>query len=204
MVGRANRGYSLAPMADVHNKALPPFQPFATTRGVLTEQEMDRLIAEHQPLLAEAKLGPGNSNPEIRRSQVVMFGMEEKYRWLYERVWAAALECNRQFFCVDIAGVEANIQLARYDDADRGFYNWHTDFAPIRPLRKISVSIQLSSAEDYEGGDLELLYGSGPQPIDKTRGTFIAFPSFMLHRVTPVTRGTRWSLVAWILGARWR
>jgi predicted 2-oxoglutarate/Fe(II)-dependent dioxygenase YbiX len=86
----------------------------------------------------------------------------------------------------------------------RGFYNWHTDFAGLRPLRKISVSIQLSRADDYEGGDLELMYGIHPQKIERTRGTFIAFPSFMLHRVTPVTRGTRWSLVAWILGARWR
>ena len=42
------------------------------------------------------------------------------------------------------------------------------------------------------------------QALDKSRGAFITFPSFMLHRVTPVTRGTRWSLVAWVLGTRWR
>ena len=74
----------------------------------------------------------------------------------------------------------------------------------MRPLRKISISIQLSRPEDYDGGDLELMYGTEPQKLDRTRGAFIAFPSFMLHRVTPVTRGTRWSLVAWILGTRWR
>jgi PKHD-type hydroxylase len=39
--------------------------------------------------------------------------------------------------------------------------------------------------------------------MDRTRGAFIAFPNFLLHRVTPVTRGTRWSLVAWIMGPRW-
>jgi predicted 2-oxoglutarate/Fe(II)-dependent dioxygenase YbiX len=61
-----------------------------------------------------------------------------------------------------------------------------------------------SRPEDYEGGDLELMYGNQPQTMDKARGAFIAFPSFLLHRVTPVTRGTRWSLVAWILGPRWR
>jgi predicted 2-oxoglutarate/Fe(II)-dependent dioxygenase YbiX len=116
----------------------------------------------------------------------------------------AAHECNRLFFGVDIVGVEANLQLGRYDSSDRGFYNWHTDFAAQRPLRKLSISIQLSRAEDYEGGDLELMYGIEPQKLDRTRGAFIAFPSFMLHRVTPVTRGTRWSLVAWIVGARWR
>jgi predicted 2-oxoglutarate/Fe(II)-dependent dioxygenase YbiX len=192
-------------MATAHDEqALPLFQPFATAQGFLSEQEMDRLIADHRPLLTEGRLGPGNTNAEIRRSKVVMLGAEQKYDWLYDRIWAAAQECNRQFFCVDLAGVEANIQLARYDSSDQGFYDWHTDFAGIRPLRKISVSIQLSGAEDYDGGDLELKYGTQPQAMEKARGAFIAFPSFLLHRVTPVTRGTRWSLVAWILGPRWR
>jgi predicted 2-oxoglutarate/Fe(II)-dependent dioxygenase YbiX len=192
-------------MATAHDEqALPLFQPFATAQGFLSEQEMDRLIADHRPLLTEGRLGPGNTNAEIRRSKVVMLGAEQKYDWLYDRIWAAAQECNRQFFCVDLAGVEANIQLARYDSSDQGFYDWHTDFAGIRPLRKISVSIQLSGAEHYDGGDLELKYGTQPQAMDKARGAFIAFPSFLLHRVTPVTRGTRWSLVAWILGPRWR
>jgi predicted 2-oxoglutarate/Fe(II)-dependent dioxygenase YbiX len=191
-------------MATEQPKELPLFQPFAKAAGFLADADMDRLIAEHLPLLAEGKLGPGNSNAQIRRSQVVMLGAEKKYDWLYDRIWAAAQECNRLFFCVDIAGVEANIQLARYDSSDRGFYDWHTDFAGIRPLRKISISIQLSAPEDYDGGDLELMYGSQPQALDRTRGAFIAFPSFMVHRVTPVTRGTRFSLVAWILGTRWR
>jgi PKHD-type hydroxylase len=185
-------------------KELPLFQPYATAAGFLTDAEMDWLIAEHVMSLAEGKLGPGNTNAEIRRSQVVMLGNESKYDWIYERLWAAAQECNRRFFCVDIAGVEANVQLARYDSADRGFYNWHTDFAGLKPLRKISISIQLSRPEDYDGGDLELLFGTAPERLDKARGAFLAFPSFMLHRVTPVTRGTRWSLVAWILGTRWR
>lgn len=191
-------------MATELNKELPLFQPFATAAGFLSDAEIDRLVAEHVPRLAEGRLGFGGTNATIRRSQVVLLGMEERYRWLYERLWTAAQECNRLFFCVDIAGVEANVQLARYDSGNRGFYDWHTDFAGIAPRRKISLSIQLSRPEDYDGGDLELLYGNEPQRLDRTRGTLIAFPSFMLHRVAPVTRGVRWSLVAWIIGNRWR
>lgn len=201
---RHGLGYALAPMKTQQKQELPLFQPFATAQGFLTEQEMDRLIADHAPLLSEGRLGFGNSDAAIRRSQTVFFGPEQKYAWLYDRLWGAAQECNRRFFCVDLAGVEANVQLARYDSTDRGFYDWHTDFAGIRPLRKLSISIQLSNPEDYAGGDLELLYGTEPQKLDRSRGNFIVFPSFMLHRVTPVTRGTRWSLVAWILGTRWR
>lgn len=183
---------------------LPLFQPFATAAGFCSDAEIDRLIEEHVPLLAEGRLGFGNTNATVRRSQIVFLGLEERYRWLYERLWSAAQECNRLFFGVDIAGVEANVQLARYDSGNRGFYDWHTDFAGIAPRRKISISIQLSRPDDYDGGDLELMYGTEPQRLERTRGTLLAFPSFMLHRVTPVTRGTRWSLVAWILGARWR
>ena len=88
--------------------------------------------------------------------------------------------------------------------ADSGFYDWHTDFAGITPRRKLSISVQLSRPEDYDGGDLELLFTSSPYKAARERGKFIVFPSFCLHRVTPVTRGTRWSLVAWVLGTRWR
>jgi predicted 2-oxoglutarate/Fe(II)-dependent dioxygenase YbiX len=192
-------------MATQQKQELPFFQPFATAEKILTEQEMDRLIADHAPLVSEGKLAIGNTDPSIRRSQVVYLGLEEKYRWLYDLLWAAAQECNRRFFCVDIAGVEANVQLARYESTNRGFYDWHTDFAGVKPLRKLSISIQLSNSEDYEGGDLEMMFGGmEPHKLDRNRGTFIVFPSFMMHRVTPVTRGTRWSLVAWILGTRWR
>jgi len=94
-------------MAIDKQNELPLFQPFATAAGFLTDAEMDRLIAEHASQLAEGKLGPGNTNAQIRRSHIVMLGTEAKYAWLYDRLWTAAQECNRLFFCVDIAGVEA-------------------------------------------------------------------------------------------------
>lgn len=187
-----------------NERELPPFQIVAAARGFLSDPEIDGLIADHAPALTPSRLGTGRGNAEVRRSQVVFIGKEGKYEWLYRRFWEVAQELNRRCFCVDISYIEGNIQLARYDESDRGFYNWHTDFADIAPRRKISISVQLSHSEDYEGGDLELLFSPLPYQAERSRGTFIAFPSFALHRVTPVTRGTRWSLVAWICGRRWR
>jgi predicted 2-oxoglutarate/Fe(II)-dependent dioxygenase YbiX len=186
-----------------NERTLPPFQIVAAAKGFLNDAEMDRLIADHVSLLTQSRLGTGASNSEVRRSQVIFLDSGGPYQWLFRRVWEVAQEFNRRFFCVDISGIE-NIQLARYDSSDRGFYTWHTDFADLAPRRKISISIQLSRSEDYEGGDLELLFNSQPCKLERARGTLIAFPSFALHRVTPVTRGTRWSLVAWVLGTRWR
>ena len=183
---------------------LPLFQPYATALNFLTAQEMDWLITEHAPLVTEGLLSYGNTDASLRRSRVVLLGPEQKYGWLYNRLWAAVQVCNPQCFDVDVAGVEPNVQVARYDSTESGFYDWHYDFGPAKPERKLSISVQLSNSADYDGGDLELLYGNSPTKLDRARGACIMFPSFMLHRVTPVTRGTRWSLVAWIIGKRWR
>lgn len=164
---------------------------------------MDQLIDDHASSLAEGRLGAGGTAAEVRRSQVAFLDVE-RYTWLYQRIWQAALELNSKYFGVEISGITERIQLARYDGSDRGFYTWHTDFADLAPRRKISISVQLSRSEDYEGGDLELLFREAPHKTDRSRGALIAFPSFALHRVAPVTAGTRWSLVAWISGPRWR
>ena len=86
------------PMAHENEKTLPPFrQAAATAHRFLTDAEMDQLIAQHAASVTEAKLSAGARDPSVRRSQVAFFGTEDKYRWLYERVWAAE-ECNRMFF----------------------------------------------------------------------------------------------------------
>jgi PKHD-type hydroxylase len=149
-------------MANEQNTKAPPFETMVAASNFMSAAEMDRLIEEHAPLLAEAKLGAGATDAGVRRSQVVFLGMEPRYRWLYERLWIAAQDCNRSFFGVDISSVEANVQLARYDSSDQGFYDWHTDFADFRPLRKLSFSVQLSQSEDYDGGDLELFVRNRP------------------------------------------
>lgn len=183
---------------------LPPYLPYGIGKGFLDDAVMDRLIADHAPQMTQGTLLTGHGNTQVRRSHVVFIKKRASTRWLYSRIMELAEEINRRFFCVDISSIEGNIQLARYDASELGFYNWHTDFSRNAPRRKISVSIQLSHPQEYEGGDLELFFSGEPYQCDKERGDFIAFPSFMLHRVTPVTRGTRWSLVAWISGSRWR
>lgn len=96
-----------------------------------------------------------------------------------------------------IDGLE-DIQIAKYED--NGFYNWHSDvISPNAGIqRKLSASIILSDPSEYEGGLLEF-DGVDKQPELK-QGSIIVFPSFIRHRVTPVTSGIRYSAVAWALG----
>ena len=192
-------------MANEQDTKAPPFETVVAAPDFLSEAEIDRLIAEHEPLLKEGKLGAGATNASVRRSRIAFLGMEPR-----DRLGLTSASGSRRSNAIAVFSPSISLRLRRtcslpcYDSSDRGFYDWHTDFAGFRPLRKLSFSVQLSRSEDYEGGDLQLWVGNRPRPAVRDRGALIAFPSFTLHRVAPVTRGTRWSLVAWILGNRWR
>lgn len=136
----------------------------------------------------------------IRNSLVKrLYNLDEKLAWVMERLESMTLEANaalRWNFALD--GFYENIQYAKYDSCEGGHFSQHYDLgAASASFRKISISVQLSDSSDYEGGDLDL-HGFGVAP--KEKGDVIIFPSFIAHQVTPVTRGTRESLVAWVAG----
>ena len=108
---------------------------------------------------------------------------------------------NAQFFRLDLTGFGEPVQLTNYDQSDHGMYGWHQDYGGrVAPSRKLSIVLQLTDPSRYEGGNLQILTSGEPQNIRKQRGLITAFPSYTLHQVTPVTQGSRQSLVAWITG----
>jgi len=111
------------------------------------------------------------------------------------------------------------IQFTKYLSTEKGHYNWHIDinkpYGTDRPdwkgkQRKLSTIISLSDEDDYEGGDFEFnfknkqpgLDESWPVPELKKQGSVVVFPAYHWHRVKPITKGTRYSLVIWSLGER--
>ena len=88
-----------------------------------------------------------------------------------------------------------DLQFAIYKKGD--FYGLHKD-ADKENNRVLSVTVQLSKASEYDGGDLVFDYDRHPMPT--AQGTVIIFPSNLYHEVTPVTRGRRYSLVQWFKG----
>jgi PKHD-type hydroxylase len=116
----------------------------------------------------------------------------------------AVKNINDQFFNYDLTEIQS-LQFTSYDGKEAGFYGKHIDMMYTGAgTRKLSVSIQLSSGDDYEGGDLLLHTRDDPERPHRQQGTGIFFPGYTLHEVTPVTRGKRYSLVAWILGPRFK
>ena len=93
-------------------------------------------------------------------------------------------------------------RLSRFSEG--GHYDWHVDHGPLKVQRKLSVSLQLSHGESYDGCDLQFVAGNKTETGPRERGAVIAFPSYILHRVTPITRGVRKSIVVWVTGPKFR
>lgn len=122
----------------------------------------------------------------------------ESTEWLYERVWELFVVFNRHYE-LQIECIEEPIHVIRY--LPSGEVGWHVDGGELFDglARKLSLSIQLTPKDAYAGGNLE--FGGIPvEPFSRVAGSAICFPSYCVHRVTPVTDGTRHSLVAFALG----
>jgi PKHD-type hydroxylase len=96
-------------------------------------------------------------------------------------------------------------QLGRYKSSDEGHYDWHIDAqAPRNGMqRKLSISILLSDPSEFEGGELQFK-GIEDRKILTKQGSIVVFPSFIEHKVTPVTKGVRYSAVTWASGPSFR
>ena len=142
----------------------------------------------------------GGTHKEIRDSEICWIRLSNETQWIYDKLSNIALEVNRLCWEFDIHGFNESCQYAIYSEPN-GHYNPHSDIdGKGHPVisRKVSIVVQLSSPSDYEGGTLVLQPGNKATP--KGLGLTAIFPSYLLHEVTPVTSGTRNSLVAWISG----
>ena len=146
-----------------------------------------------------------------------------KIKMMQDEVWVGAFfrhylnMINEKFYKFDLSPYhdKSKFQYTYYREGD--YYQWHRDVMPEmtkkqESIRKLSYSVLLN--DDYEGGDLELAYlnnvdsAEGDKPeceiftAPKKRGTMVVFPSETMHRVTPVTKGVRKSIVGWVVGPR--
>jgi len=148
--------------------------------------------------------------PEIRKSKIMMHHYNENTAFMFDKFLDVATHINDNFFNFDILGFD-HFQYTMYDEVG-SHYDFHADtiFGDHIPpnmilTRKLSFSLLLSDSSEYEGGDLEILINGGdPIKVEQKKGRVIAFPSFMMHRVTPVTKGCRKSIVFWAVGQKFK
>jgi len=176
-----------------------PVENFAWSKNAFTSAELDAIINIGQSIEIERASTYGGSDPKIRDSYVNFLFPNEVTGWVFERIAAVINEMNGRFFGFDLQTMEQGLQFTRYQ-APGEHYEWHIDRGMNTGTRKLSLSVQLTDPDEYEGGDLELWFGGEPVKASRERGMITLFPSYALHRVTPVTSGVRYSLVCWVSG----
>jgi PKHD-type hydroxylase len=181
--------------------------PFISLTDALTPEECGRLCA-----LAEAAsprpagLVGGQHVEAIRRAELVWLDDLPDAAWAMDRMVGLVARANREGFGFDLSDFGESAQIARYGADRQGHFDWHSDIGAgiWAARRKLTVVVQLSPPEDYAGGVLEIRPDSNVQAMPRAQGTAVIFPSFVLHRVTPVTAGKRLSLTLWAHGPAFR
>lgn len=181
--------------------------PIAYYELAIPEELIDLMVAEYENIesesFSEGTIGPIDSssvNLQIRNSKI---------SWWYENHWVTSIfshyfnKANRESWEYDLTYLKG-IQVTSYTEGDN--YNWHCDYGTEEDsnhTRKLSASLLITDPTEFEGGDLEFIdYHGRTIFAPKIKGTMIIFDSRLPHRVTPVTKGKRVSLVAWMMGPK--
>ena len=190
--------------------------PYWCFTNALKDNFCDRVIKH--ALDEKDKIGSVNNLVEedlkkLRHSNVVFLQDEWNYKTIapFLDIANKKAEWNFEYDCFQ------SIQFTKYKT--KQFYDWHRDTGPNpydtpdnlnthNKIRKLSVTVSLSDETEYEGGDFEFDFRNDDKGTNQPRlckeirpkGSVVVFPSFVWHRVKPVTSGTRYSLVIWSLG----
>jgi len=144
---------------------------------------------------------------KIRNSKTSWMPLNEEHEQIWAKIEQAFSQINRTVFGFDITGFYEPAQLTSYSSKEKQFYGWHIDsgvnvsYTP----RKLSMVLLLDDTKKFEGGKLQIKsFNDEPISVEQQKGRAWFFPSYMLHQVTPVTKGLRRSLVVWAGGPSFR
>ena len=176
-----------------------------TTQPIFSPRQCQMVIDKGMSLKSEeAKVGmgqkPGGGNDPEKRITTISWIPFKDMPEMYKDIEKTMLQANNNHFGFEGMQLTEPGQFTHY--LTGGFYEWHTDndvqgkHQP--PVRKLSMTLLLSDPSPFEGGDLEIM--SKGKNIKLKQGQAIFFASWLQHRVKPVTRGERKSLVMWFGG----
>ena len=182
---------------------------FAYWNNVFTPEECERIIEYgNTKNLKDAIIYKNDNSPlvdeSLRKAKTTfLYPYPDKDMiFVFERIREIVKVLNERFFNFDIYGFAEGLQFGRYDEGS--FHAKHIDKTNAAIIRKLSVSIQLTDPEEYEGGDLSVFIDSNATRVGREQGKLILFPSYIVHEVSPITEGTRHSLVGWITGPNFK
>jgi PKHD-type hydroxylase len=176
--------------------------------GFLSDADINLLLAQPEWLVLQDGCVGGSGgtsvvDASIRMSQVAWVGFKPELQPLWDKLAIAVAEVNRRYFHFDLTGFHEPMQLGLYTEQQQGHYDWHTDASPSDTgvPRKLSMAMLLSDPSEFEGGEFQVKTGTDAvQTLEIVKGRAWFFPAYTLHRVAPVTKGVRRSLVLWVGG----
>jgi PKHD-type hydroxylase len=194
-----------------------PYRSSLVFQRVFTPRQCRRIVDLGLSLTTEEALVGAQEEHHVedgatRISRTAWIEASEDNLWMFDKLARVAERANRTYG-FDLLGFTEDIQFTRYD-VPGAFYDWHQDGLEGEvAVRKLSMVLQLTDPDEYDGGDLQLFnveedWDEEDQEIWRSeasrQGSVIAFPAFEYHRVQPITRGKRYSAVCWIGGPPFR
>jgi PKHD-type hydroxylase len=179
-----------------------------TKTPLFTPEQCQKIIdAGRRQKPQQAQVGmnkPGGGVDTKKRTTTISWIPFNEMKPMYNDINKFIQKANRNHFGFEDVEITEQAQFTEYPEG--GFYDWHMDtdvnMKHEPPVRKISMTLLLSPENQFEGGDLELM--APGKKANLTQGNAIIFASFLNHRVAPVTRGVRQSLVMWFGGKPFR
>lgn len=183
--------------------------PFVTWDNAFSNEELDAIISYCDNMGTEIGATFGSRTKEEiekdRVSNVKFHARSLETAWIFDKLNFVIQAANEQYYNFHLNGYY-QFQYTTYDP--NGRYDWHTDmsfgqkYGSDAEPRKLSMSLLLN--DDFEGGEFQINNGKAEEAdtVPMHKGRIVLFPSFMIHRVTPVTKGIRKSLVVWVVGPK--
>jgi len=183
------------------------FDPWVYIEEAFSDEECDKILNYCKTLdLQKGKIGLGHStNEEVVDQNVRSNGiawiddLNETTEWLYRKITDYVNNVNNQYWKYNIEYIPP-LQYTNYSEINDHF-NYHIDMMiKGTDTRKISFSIQLDAEDSYEGCDLYIKINDDDIHASRKKGSINFFPSFLLHKVTPLESGERNCIVGWVCG----
>jgi PKHD-type hydroxylase len=174
-----------------------------------SKEELQKIEKGVKQINFEKAATVSGDSDSVRSSRIKWIPQNTDWWWLYEKLAGMATESNNTLWNFNLYSLPECIQYTEYLASENGKYDWHQDIGPsMLSKRKVSLTIQLSDPSEYEGGELQLFRGGNPETdtvtAPKKAGCVYIFPSYIMHRVTPVTKGVRKSFVLWLGGEHYK
>ena len=178
-----------------------------STPDAFTQSECERILTFLSMAPASDALLVGKTRDHnLRNAELVWIDDVDGLGWVMDRLIDLVRISNREKFDFDLRDFAESPQAATYKSTEGGHFAWHSDIGlgVAAGKRKLTLVLQLSEPSTYEGGDLKVMPSAQVLSASRAQGCVSVFPSFALHQVTPVTKGTRHSITVWAHGPAFR